>query len=69
MKELMKKTVSMMKSTSCKTVEDSPKKIKNYSIVDPRSTSPIGFFTKSKISQSFYLNSSEILNEEENIEK
>lgn len=61
----MVNTTNMMKSTSIQTSADFNKVSKNYSIIDNRSTSPIGFFTKTKISKSFYLTKSELMNEEE----
>lgn len=37
---------------------------RNYSIVLPRQTSPVGFFNKTKIKNAFYLSKEEVMNEE-----
>ena len=45
----------------CETLDNS----KNYSIVMPRRTSAVGFFSKTKIKDPFYLTKQEIMNGEE----
>ena len=40
---------------------------RNYSIVIPRKTSAVNFFSKTKIKNPFYLSKVEIMNEEEKL--
>ena len=49
----------------CETADQS----KNYSILLPRKTSAVGFFTQTKIKDNFYLTKQEILNGEEELQR
>lgn len=51
-KETLKSNLKMTKSGSLNETMD---ETRNYSIVLPRQTSPVGFFNKTKIRNPFYL--------------
>lgn len=55
----MKTNLKLTKSGSLNETMD---ETRNYSIVLPRQTSPVGFFTKTKIKNPFYLTKQEIMN-------
>lgn len=61
----MKTNLKLNKSGSFAETMD---ETKNYSIILPRKTSPIGFFTQTKIKNPLYLSKQELMNEEEGLE-
>ena len=44
-----------LKHSKSNTMNETMAETRNYSLVMPRKTSPVGFFNKSKIKNSFYL--------------